>query len=183
MDNAIGKATSGISNFLKLESAGGLLLGAAAILALICSNSPLRVAYDDLLKIPVELRFGSFSIAKPLLMWINDGLMAIFFLLVGLEVKREVVEGELSTPAQVVLPVAADIIAGAGKPSFQEEVILQAWKQRRLRLTRQKSGPLCAPSSGREPSAQTTMYARIRIDSPSWVDYFVLLRALWPLIC
>ena len=50
MDNAIGKATSGISNFLKLESAGGLLLGAAAILALICSNSPLRVAYDDLLK-------------------------------------------------------------------------------------------------------------------------------------
>jgi len=109
MDNAIGKATSGISNFLKLESAGGLLLGAAAILALICSNSPLRVAYDYLLKIPVELRFGSFSIAKPLLMWINDGLMAIFFLLVGLEVKREVVEGELSTPAQVVLPVAAGL--------------------------------------------------------------------------
>jgi NhaA family Na+:H+ antiporter len=107
--NAIRKATDGISDFLKLESAGGLLLGAAAIFALICSNSPLRHAYDDLLKIPVELRFGSFTVAKPLLLWINDGLMAIFFLLVGLEVKREVVEGELSTPAQVVLPVVAGL--------------------------------------------------------------------------
>ncbi|CDY78025.1 Na+/H+ antiporter NhaA type [Caballeronia glathei] len=109
MDNAIRKATSGISDFLKLESAGGLLLMAAAILALICSNAPLRYAYDDMLKMPVELRFGSFEIAKPLLLWINDGLMAIFFLLVGLEVKREVMEGELSTPAQVVLPVAAGL--------------------------------------------------------------------------
>ena len=93
MDNALRKATSGISDFLKLEAAGGLLLMAAAVLALIFSNSPLRHAYDDLLKIPVELRFGSFVIAKPLLLWINDGLMAIFFLLVGLEVKREVIEG------------------------------------------------------------------------------------------
>jgi Na+:H+ antiporter, NhaA family len=109
MDNALRKATSGISDFLKLEAAGGLLLMAAAVLALIFSNSPLRHAYDDLLKIPVELRFGSFVIAKPLLLWINDGLMAIFFLLVGLEVKREVIEGELSTPAQVVLPVAAGV--------------------------------------------------------------------------
>lgn len=107
--NAIRKATDGISDFLKLESAGGLLLVAAAAFALICSNSPLRHAYDDLLKIPVELRFGSFAVAKPLLLWINDGLMAIFFLLVGLEVKREVVEGELSTPAQVVLPVVAGL--------------------------------------------------------------------------
>ena len=109
MDNSLRKATNGISDFLKLESAGGLLLMAAAVLALICSNSPIRQAYDDLLKIPVELRFGSFVLAKPLLLWINDGLMAIFFLLVGLEVKREVIEGELSTPAQVVLPVAAGL--------------------------------------------------------------------------
>lgn len=109
MGYAIRKATGGILEFLKLESAGGLLLMAAAILALICSNSPLRNTYEDLLKIPVEIRFGSFAIAKPLLLWINDGLMAVFFLLVGLEVKREVIEGELSTPAQVVLPVAAGI--------------------------------------------------------------------------
>ncbi|MGF6604739.1 NhaA family Na+:H+ antiporter [Paraburkholderia sp. GAS448] len=107
---AVRTTTDHISDFLKLESAGGLLLAAAAILALICSNSPLRQAYNDLLTIPVEVRFGSFTIAKPLLLWINDGLMAIFFLLIGLEVKREIVEGELSTPAQVVLPV----VAGAG---------------------------------------------------------------------
>ncbi|WP_345817628.1 Na+/H+ antiporter NhaA (plasmid) [Paraburkholderia sp. PREW-6R] len=92
-----------------MESAGGLLLMAAAVLALIFSNSPLRHAYDDLLKIPVEVRFGTFIVAKPLLLWINDGLMAIFFLLVGLEVKREVLEGELSTPAQIVLPVVAGV--------------------------------------------------------------------------
>ena len=107
--NVIRKGTDGIADFLKLESAGGLLLVAAAALALICSNLPLRHAYDDLLKIPVEMRFGSFALAKPLLLWINDGLMAIFFLLVGLEVKREVIEGELSTPAQIVLPVVAGL--------------------------------------------------------------------------
>ncbi|MFL9858000.1 Na+/H+ antiporter NhaA [Paraburkholderia madseniana] len=107
--NAIRKATDGIADFLRLESAGGLLLVAAAALALICSNSPLRHAYDDLLKIPVEVRIGSFAVAKQLLLWVNDGLMAIFFLLVGLEVKREVIEGELSTPAQVVLPVVAGV--------------------------------------------------------------------------
>jgi Na+:H+ antiporter, NhaA family len=107
--NAIGKTTEGIFDFLKLESAGGLLLMAAAALALICSNSPLRHAYDEILRLPVEMRFGTFAIAKPLLLWINDGLMAIFFLLVGLEVKREVIDGELSTPAQVVLPVVAGL--------------------------------------------------------------------------
>ncbi|WP_200567237.1 Na+/H+ antiporter NhaA [Paraburkholderia nemoris] len=109
MGNTIRKSTDGISDFLKLESAGGLLLMAAAVLALIFSNSPLRHAYEDLLKIPVEVRFGSLIVAKPLLLWINDGLMAIFFLLVGLEVKREVLEGELSTPAQIVLPVVAGV--------------------------------------------------------------------------
>lgn len=109
IDNAFRKTTDGISTFLKLESAGGLLLMAAAVLALVCSNSPLRHAYDELLKIPVEVRFGSLIVAKPLLLWVNDGLMAIFFLLVGLEVKREVIEGELSTPAQVVLPVVAGV--------------------------------------------------------------------------
>lgn len=107
--NTARKATDSISDFLRLESAGGLLLAATAALALICSNTPLRGAYEELLKIPVEVRFGSFALAKPLLLWINDGLMAIFFLLVGLEVKREVIEGELSTPAQVVLPVVAGL--------------------------------------------------------------------------
>lgn len=107
--NAVRKTTERISDFLRLESAGGLLLAAAAVFALICSNTPLRVAYDELLKTPVEVRFGSFALAKPLLLWINDGLMAIFFLLIGLEVKREVIEGELSTPAQIVLPVVGGV--------------------------------------------------------------------------
>ncbi len=105
----IRKAADRIATFLALESAGGLLLVGTTVLALICSNSPLHQAYDDVLRTPVEIRFGSLLIAKPLLLWINDGLMAIFFLLIGLEVKREVIEGELSTPAQVVLPVAAGI--------------------------------------------------------------------------
>jgi NhaA family Na+:H+ antiporter len=108
-ENAIRRLNASMADFLKLESAGGLLLAATAILALLCSNSPLHEAYNNLLKTPVEMRFGSLSIAKPLLLWINDGLMAVFFLLVGLEVKREVIEGDLSTPAQVVLPVAAGL--------------------------------------------------------------------------
>jgi NhaA family Na+:H+ antiporter len=111
MNKVLRNVSYGIAGFLKLESAGGLLLGAAALLALVCSNSPLRQAYDGLLQIPVAIRFGSFSIAKPLLLWINDGFMAIFFLLIGLEVKREVMEGELSTRSQLVLPLAA---AGGG---------------------------------------------------------------------
>ncbi|AUT69102.1 MULTISPECIES: Na+/H+ antiporter NhaA [Paraburkholderia] len=117
IDNAVRKVTAGMAEFLRLESAGGLLLAAAAGLALICSNTPLRSAYDDLLKIPVEVRVGSFALAKPLLMWVDDGLMAVFFLLIGLEVKREVIEGELSTPAQVVLPVAAGL-AGMVVPAL-----------------------------------------------------------------
>lgn len=107
--NMIRKGTDSIADFLKLESKGGLLLVAVAVMTLISSNSPLRHAYDDLPKIPVRISFGSFAIAKPLLLWINDGSMTIFFLLVGLEVKREVTEGELSTPAQIVLPVVAGL--------------------------------------------------------------------------
>nr|MBA2350400.1 Na+/H+ antiporter NhaA [Burkholderiales bacterium] len=83
-----------IRDFLKLESAGGLVLVAAAALALIFSNSPLRGLYQSLLAIPVEIRVADLHIAKPLLLWVNDGLMAIFFFLVGLEIKREVLQGE-----------------------------------------------------------------------------------------
>lgn len=93
-----------IRQFLRLESASGLLLIAAAVLAMVLSNSPLSKLYDALLSTPVEIRVGALHIAKPLLLWINDGLMALFFLLVGLEIKREVLEGELSQPSQIVLP-------------------------------------------------------------------------------
>ncbi|MBF8724369.1 Na+/H+ antiporter NhaA [Pseudomonas sp. NY15372] len=98
-----------ISRFLQLEAAGGLLLIAAAVLALIINNSPLAYLYGGLLDVPVAVQVGALQIAKPLLLWINDGLMALFFLLIGLEVKREVVEGHLSKPSQVVLPATAAI--------------------------------------------------------------------------
>lgn len=92
------------AKFFKMESAGGILLLVAAVLAMILANSPLNGLYELLLDTPVEIRIGALDIAKPLLLWINDGLMAIFFFLVGLELKREVVQGELSDPRNIVLP-------------------------------------------------------------------------------
>ncbi|WP_122583882.1 Na+/H+ antiporter NhaA [Pseudomonas viridiflava] len=98
-----------ITPFFQLEAAGGLLLIAAAALALIINNSPLSWLYNAFLETPVEARIGALQIAKPLLLWINDGLMALFFLVIGLEVKREVLEGHLSKSSQIVLPGAAAI--------------------------------------------------------------------------
>ncbi len=100
---------STFTRFFQLEAASGLLLIAAAALALIINNSPLSYLYNGLLDVPVVAQIGALKIAKPLLLWINDGLMALFFLLIGLEVKREVVEGHLSKPSQIVLPGAAAI--------------------------------------------------------------------------
>lgn len=76
----------------------------SALLALVCANSPLQTYYSLFLDIPVELRIGALEIAKPLLLWINDGLMAIFFFLVGLELKRELLEGALSRREDIILP-------------------------------------------------------------------------------
>lgn len=93
-----------ISNFFKLESASGIILMFAAVLALVCANTPLQSYYALLLDTPVEVRIGALEIAKPLLLWINDGLMAIFFFLIGLELKRELIEGELSDKRNIILP-------------------------------------------------------------------------------
>ncbi|WP_047302194.1 Na+/H+ antiporter NhaA [Pseudomonas fluorescens] len=100
---------STFTRFFAMEAASGLLLIAAAILALIINNSPLSWLYNGLLETPVVVQIGALKIAKPLLLWINDGLMALFFLLIGLEVKREVLEGQLSKPSQIVLPGMAAI--------------------------------------------------------------------------
>jgi NhaA family Na+:H+ antiporter len=97
------------ARFFQLEAASGLLLIAAAVLALIINNSPLSYLYGGLLEVPVAIQVGALNIAKPLLLWINDGLMALFFLLIGLEVKREVVDGHLSKPSQVILPATAAV--------------------------------------------------------------------------
>jgi len=90
--------------FFKTESGGGILLMISALLAIILANSPFLPWYQVLLDTPVEIRIGALHIAKPLLLWINDGLMAIFFFLVGLELKRELLEGELSQLSSIVLP-------------------------------------------------------------------------------
>ena len=96
-----------VREFLKLESAGGLLLVIATILALVMKNSAYSDWYAALLNTPVNVAIGEFQIAKPLLLWINDGLMAVFFFIVGLELKREFLEGELSNRSQIVLPAFA----------------------------------------------------------------------------
>ncbi|MBY6128910.1 Na+/H+ antiporter NhaA [Qipengyuania aquimaris] len=98
-----------LRDFLQKESAGGIVLILAAALALAVANSPLSAGYFDFLDIPVVAAFGSFVIDKPLLLWINDGLMAVFFFLVGLEVKREVLEGQLSSWNKASLPLIAAI--------------------------------------------------------------------------
>ena len=106
-----------VSDFFKLESAGGILLILAAAIALISANTPLQTYYNLLLDTPVEIRVGTFGIAKPLLLWINDGLMAIFFFLVGLELKRELLEGELSDKRNIILP-GVGAIGGMAVPAL-----------------------------------------------------------------
>jgi NhaA family Na+:H+ antiporter len=98
-----------IRDFLKMEAASGLILMGAAVLAIIAANSPLAPYYDSLLQIPAVVQIGQLEIAKPLLLWINDGLMAVFFFLIALELKRELLEGELADPKKVYLPAFAAI--------------------------------------------------------------------------
>ncbi|MCU7835879.1 MAG: Na+/H+ antiporter NhaA [gamma proteobacterium symbiont of Taylorina sp.] len=98
-----------IDEFIQKESSGGILLIFATILALILSNTSMSSFYETFLHIPVEIRVGALHLDKSLYHWVNDGLMAIFFLLIGLEVKREIVEGHLSSIKQVILPGVAAI--------------------------------------------------------------------------
>ena len=105
MDKAFGR----IQEFIRLETSGGIILMIAAVLAMIIANSPLATAYDAILGTYIKVGIGSFEIAKPAILWINDGLMAIFFFLVGLEIKREVLAGELSSFDKAILPIMAAI--------------------------------------------------------------------------
>ena len=96
-----------LREFLKLESAGGILLVIAGVLAMVAANTGLADLYQAFLQTPVKLQVGALMFDKTVLLWIDDLLMAIFFLLVGLEIKREVVSGELSDPSKVALPAVA----------------------------------------------------------------------------
>lgn len=93
-----------LQEFLRLEASGGFVLMAATVIAMIVASSPLAGLHGSWLNVPFEIRLGTVGLAKPLLLWINDGLMAVFFLLVGLELKRELVEGHLSSLRRASLP-------------------------------------------------------------------------------
>jgi NhaA family Na+:H+ antiporter len=122
-----------LREFLKLEAASGILLVIAGVLGMIAANTPLSELYQALLQTPIKLQIGALVLDKTLLIWINDLLMAIFFLLVGLEIKREVVSGELSDPARVALPAIAAlggmIVPAAIYAAFnwQDPVGIRGW--------------------------------------------------------
>lgn len=98
-----------LRRFFATESAGGLIMVLAAVAAMFVANSPLAPAFAAWFGQPLGFEVGALSFVKPLLLWINDGLMAVFFLLVGLEIKREVLDGELSSRDRIALPVVAAI--------------------------------------------------------------------------
>lgn len=122
-----------IKRFFHMEAAGGILLVVATILAMAIENSPLRGFYDLLLNVPVQVRIAELDINKPLLLWVNDGLMAIFFLMVGLEIKREVLQGQLSDISKIMLPVFA-AVGGILVPAaiyvafnYQDPLAMKGW--------------------------------------------------------
>jgi len=127
------RLVTALQDFLRLESASGILLVMAAAAAMLLMNSPLTELYTGFLDMPVAIRIGDFEIFKSLLLWINDGLMAVFFFLVGLELKREFIEGHLSHRDQVILPVIA-AAGGMGIPAaiyayfnWHDPVTLHGW--------------------------------------------------------
>ena len=99
--------------FAEREASGGIMLFAFTVLALAWANSPWAAAYTQLWDTQVTVGFGEAALSKPLLLWINDGLMAIFFFVVGLEIKRELLVGELASPRQALLPMVAAVGGGS----------------------------------------------------------------------
>ena len=106
-----------LTSFFRLESASGIILMFAAALALIVVNSPLEPYYALLLDTPVIVQIGELEVDKPFLLWVNDGFMAVFFFLVGLELKREFIEGELSDRRNIILP-GVGAIGGMAVPAL-----------------------------------------------------------------
>ena len=118
MLRALARTTkSAFKDFIAHEASGGYVLMAAAALALVIANSPWAPGYFAALETRLGVEWGAFHLEESLLHWINDGLMALFFLLVGLEIKREVLQGQLSRPADVLLPGAA-ALGGVALPAI-----------------------------------------------------------------
>ena len=122
-----------LREFIKFESSAGIILFLSALAAVVLVNSPLHEYYDLILDTKITIAIGALSLSKPFLLWINDGLMALFFLYVGLEIKREVVEGELSSKEQITLPLLA-AIGGIVFPALiflyinkENEIYQQGW--------------------------------------------------------
>ena len=95
--------------FLRLEAAGGIVLFAAAALALLWVNSPLGASYAEIWNFPVRIGTGAFALDLSVVGWVNDALMVLFFLNVGLEIKREMIEGQLASVRQSMLPAVAAV--------------------------------------------------------------------------
>ncbi len=122
-----------VKNFFKLPAAPGILLFVAAVFSLIAANSAALPLYEQFLSTPIKFTFGDLKLHKPAILWINDGLMAIFFLLVGLEIKREVLQGHLASKEQVILPAIA-ALGGLSIPAliyvyfnYTDSVALHGW--------------------------------------------------------
>ncbi|MEW6983495.1 Na+/H+ antiporter NhaA [Colwelliaceae bacterium 6471] len=119
--------------FIQTDASSGIILVLAATLALMLANSMFSSHYSSFLEFPVSITLGTFAISKPLVLWVNDGLMALFFFVVGLEIKRELFYGQLSSPDQIVLPFLA-AVAGIIFPAliyvafnYQDAVAMNGW--------------------------------------------------------
>jgi NhaA family Na+:H+ antiporter len=120
---AVGRLVAPLVRFMQVESSGGVVLLAFTVVALVLANSPLADKFHEFWQAPVGFTVGEFALIKPLLLWINDGLMTLFFFVVGLEIKREMVSGELADPRKALLPVVA-AVGGMVAPAAVYSLVL-----------------------------------------------------------
>lgn len=122
-----------IRRFIKLETSSAIILMMATIFALLAANSPFRVLYEEILNLNITIVFENFILSKPIFLWVNDGLMTIFFLLIGLELKREIVVGDLNSSKKIMLPILASF-GGMLIPAliyislnYNNEIAMRGW--------------------------------------------------------
>ena len=106
-----------IQAFIKLEASGAIVLFGVLILVLLVANSHLYPSYQQLIELPIQIRIGNLNLEKPAILWVNEFLMAIFFMLLALEIKREMLEGELSSASQLSLPLIG-AVGGVAVPAL-----------------------------------------------------------------